>query len=181
MMKYWYAVEKNREDTDWGTGSYDIKEAIRIAENYGDEAMIAVIDESGKEPMCVAEIFAEDFDEYLSPEMYLTETNGGTILLFTDGRGSWYCDHCDPDGKYGEVNVYPEIDGKTGETEDLETVARKIRAAVNAGDVYDAKEWIAENSDFAEKIADYDGLTIDQIDALVNNKAGYPVQKSIKI
>lgn len=51
---YWYAVMQDNEDTDWGTGSYDLAEAERMAEKY-PEGYIAVIDVSG-DPICVDEI-----------------------------------------------------------------------------------------------------------------------------
>lgn len=57
--KYWYAVMRDNEDDDWGTGSYDLAEAeAQVAElkqaGYPD-AYIAVIDEDG-DPICVEEI-----------------------------------------------------------------------------------------------------------------------------
>lgn len=42
----WYAVEMDEEDNDWGTGSYDYKEAVAMAERMGAR-YIAVIDLSG--------------------------------------------------------------------------------------------------------------------------------------
>lgn len=42
----WYAVEMNEEDNDWGTGSYDYKEAVAMAERM-EARYIAVIDLSG--------------------------------------------------------------------------------------------------------------------------------------
>ena len=48
----WYAVQTDAEDTDWGTGSRDLDTAIQMANNR-DCLQIAVIDESGREPMCV--------------------------------------------------------------------------------------------------------------------------------
>lgn len=39
----WYAVEKDEEDNDWGTGSFDLAEAKKIAKAYGPDARIAVI------------------------------------------------------------------------------------------------------------------------------------------
>ena len=62
--KYWYAVMADNEDTDWGTGSYDLAEAeAKVAEykqiGYPD-AYIAVIDEGYEDdpadPICVEEI-----------------------------------------------------------------------------------------------------------------------------
>lgn len=53
--KYWYAVEVN-DDFDWGYGSYDYAEAKRMAQHYldnGDQVIIATIDESENEPMCI--------------------------------------------------------------------------------------------------------------------------------
>lgn len=58
-MKKWYAVLKNREDTDWGTGSFDLKEAIEMMKVYGEDSLIAVID-NGDDPVCIDEITWED-------------------------------------------------------------------------------------------------------------------------
>lgn len=65
--KFWYAVMENREDWDWGTGSHDFQEAIRMSKrNFGDspDQLIAVIDESGNEPMCVREIGYDEYADY---------------------------------------------------------------------------------------------------------------------
>lgn len=66
-MKYWYAVMMDREDTDWGTGSFDLEEAKTMAKKYND-GYIAVIDanydENGNattDGVCVGEIMQEDF------------------------------------------------------------------------------------------------------------------------
>ena len=59
----WYAVMTNRED-DWGTGSYDLDEAIKMARtqiNDYPDTLIAVIDNSSNNPVCVDEI--TDFQE----------------------------------------------------------------------------------------------------------------------
>ena len=56
----WYALMQDRDDTDWGTGTYDKQEAIEKVKSWRQDgypdAYIAVIDESGNEPMCVEEI-----------------------------------------------------------------------------------------------------------------------------
>lgn len=61
----WYAVLRDTGDTDWGTGSHDREEALAMArewrEDGWEDAFVAVIDESGNEPMCVEEI--RDIDE----------------------------------------------------------------------------------------------------------------------
>lgn len=66
-MKYWYAVMMDREDTDWGTGSFDLAEAKAMASKY-PEAFIAVIDANYDEDgnattdgECIEEIMQEDF------------------------------------------------------------------------------------------------------------------------
>lgn len=56
----WYAVMRDRADDDWGTGSYDIDEAVAMLDNYGDEAYIAVIEECSDDNECIAEITRED-------------------------------------------------------------------------------------------------------------------------
>lgn len=65
--KYWYAVLRDREDDDWGTGSFDLEEAKEWASKC-EHGYIAVIDggydEDGNEtvdPICVGEINKEDF------------------------------------------------------------------------------------------------------------------------
>lgn len=59
-MKKWYAVMRDKEDTDWGYGSHNKREAAKMVRemrrNGGNESYIAVIDESGSEPICVEEI-----------------------------------------------------------------------------------------------------------------------------
>lgn len=42
----WYAVEKDEDDDDWGTGSFDFREAVKMAEET-ESRYIAVIDLSG--------------------------------------------------------------------------------------------------------------------------------------
>ena len=53
----WYAVLYDCEDNDWGTGSYDLEEAKKMALRYRadgwPEAFIAVIDESGPDAFCL--------------------------------------------------------------------------------------------------------------------------------
>ena len=66
-MKYWYAVMMDREDNDWGTGSFDLDVAKAMAAKY-PEGFIAVIDANYDEDgnattdgECVEEIMQEDF------------------------------------------------------------------------------------------------------------------------
>ena len=56
----WYAVLDGNDDNDWGNGSFDLGESIaqckaRRELGYTD-AYIAVIDDDGEDPICVAEI-----------------------------------------------------------------------------------------------------------------------------
>ena len=53
--KLWYAVMRDREDNDWGTGSYNLEEAREMVKRY-PEGYIAVIDEGDGDPICVDEI-----------------------------------------------------------------------------------------------------------------------------
>lgn len=62
-MKKWYAVMRDSEDTDWGTGSFNKREAakmVRKMRRAGDEeAYIAVIDVTSddmSEQICINEI-----------------------------------------------------------------------------------------------------------------------------
>ena len=57
---YWYALQVNNDDNDWGTGTYDREEAIKTAKerNY---YRIAIIEE-GPDPICVGGLInGEDF------------------------------------------------------------------------------------------------------------------------
>ena len=55
MKNLWYAVMRDNEDNDWGTGSYNIDEAMEMVKAY-PEGYIAVIDEGDGDPICVDEI-----------------------------------------------------------------------------------------------------------------------------
>lgn len=48
----WYAVMRDRDDSDWGYGSYDRAEAERMCKDAGEESYIAVIQNGN----CVEEI-----------------------------------------------------------------------------------------------------------------------------
>ena len=65
MENKWYAVMKDRDDNDWGYGSADRDEAERMVVNMAEignrDGYIAVIEE-GDDPICVEEIYPEDFD-----------------------------------------------------------------------------------------------------------------------
>lgn len=55
-IPYWYAVLRDKEDQDCGTGSYDKAEAIKMAENQKEdypETYIAVIDNQNSDAFCV--------------------------------------------------------------------------------------------------------------------------------
>ena len=68
-MKYWYAVMMDREDNDWGTGSFDLDEAkAMVRADYPEDGYIAVIDANYDEDgnattdgECIEEITQEDF------------------------------------------------------------------------------------------------------------------------
>lgn len=54
--KLWYAVMRDNDDNDWGSGSYDYDEAVEMVQKYiPDGGYIAVIEE-GNDPICVEEI-----------------------------------------------------------------------------------------------------------------------------
>lgn len=63
-MKTWYAVLRDNDDNDWGTGSHNLAEAMQMARKLraeGDQdAYIAVIDD-GIDPVCVDTI--RDLDD----------------------------------------------------------------------------------------------------------------------
>lgn len=66
-MKHFYAVMTDREDTDWGTGSFDLDQAKEMAKKY-ENGFIAVIDagydadgNATTDGVCIDEIAQEDF------------------------------------------------------------------------------------------------------------------------
>lgn len=67
--RLWYAVLRDSDDNDWGSGSFDWDNAVKLAKIFGDDSRIAAIDgaydEKGNahaDPICVAEYFnGEDF------------------------------------------------------------------------------------------------------------------------
>lgn len=60
LTTVWYAVMRDREDDDWGTGSYDLDDAKRMCVSIGAGAYIAVIDEAPN-PVCIEEIEQDEF------------------------------------------------------------------------------------------------------------------------
>ena len=64
--KFWYAVLVDEDDNDWGTGSYDLRDAIKMAEKYGEEAYIAVIEEGELDNVCVDEIRRDEDGDWVS-------------------------------------------------------------------------------------------------------------------
>lgn len=68
MKKLWYAVIESSQNPDygydWGYGSENIAEAIKMARELDEKAFIAVIDTTDDDPMCVDEIQPEEFDRY---------------------------------------------------------------------------------------------------------------------
>lgn len=60
MNKVWYAVMEDANDNDWGYGSYNYEEAVKMAKNIGKESRIEVIEE-GQDPVCSEVIEYEDF------------------------------------------------------------------------------------------------------------------------
>lgn len=56
-MRTWYAVMENREDNDWGYGSYDIGEAVAMLNQQGyEEGYILAIDDDAKVALEVVEV-----------------------------------------------------------------------------------------------------------------------------
>lgn len=55
---YWYAVLAHSDDNDWGYGSYDYDEAVKMVQPYiADGGYIAVIGNAETDdPFCVDEI-----------------------------------------------------------------------------------------------------------------------------
>ncbi len=60
----WYAVMYDSDDTDYGYGSYDFEDAKSKLESFVEggykDANIAVVDMSGREPMCIDTLTLDD-------------------------------------------------------------------------------------------------------------------------
>lgn len=96
-MGYWYAVLSDSEDNDWGTGSFDHDEAVRMLAKFPD-GMIAIIDgnydEDGNpntDPICIKEIFYEevygDVDQttyYIAKPEYADAIYGNQLPICLD-------------------------------------------------------------------------------------------------
>ena len=61
-MKKWYAVKKDRDDTDITNGSRSRAEAERMALELGGDAFIAVYDDDIDPPQCLEEITRDKFE-----------------------------------------------------------------------------------------------------------------------
>ena len=57
--KVWYAIMYDKEDTDWGYGSFDYDEAVKMLFDCDMYNLIAVI-ENG---VCIKEIYKQDLIE----------------------------------------------------------------------------------------------------------------------
>lgn len=59
-QKTWYAVMRDADDNDWGTGSFNLHDAAEMVREYrrdGDpDAYIAVIDVSCDDALCIDEL-----------------------------------------------------------------------------------------------------------------------------
>lgn len=61
--RYYYAVQ-TKDYTDWDLGSYDWEEAVKIAEEAGEDAIIVEIENAETDPFCTAEYHRNDLGEW---------------------------------------------------------------------------------------------------------------------
>ena len=54
--KLWYAVMRDNDDNDWGSGSYDYAEAVERVQKYIPDGGYSAVIEEGNDPICVEEI-----------------------------------------------------------------------------------------------------------------------------
>lgn len=68
-MRYWYAILKDREDSDWGTGSFSLSEALMKARELGYPLIAEIdgnFDKNGNpttDPICTQEYIVDDLNE----------------------------------------------------------------------------------------------------------------------
>lgn len=60
--KIWYAFQRDEDDVDWGSGTYDADEAREWLEE-NPHGRIAVIDE-GPDPIAIDEWYGEEYEGY---------------------------------------------------------------------------------------------------------------------
>ncbi len=68
--RIWYAILKDNEDNDWGTGTFDRDEAIhmlRETREFYPDALIAVILDGPPDPVCIEEI------RDIEPTLYVSD------------------------------------------------------------------------------------------------------------
>lgn len=112
-------------------------------------------------------VFASSASE---SRMYVEDNNGGRDILLSLG-GKWY--YFKIDGRmFGDIDIY---------SGSIESVARKLRQAMDNGQIYDLDEYEGQSDDELdyyglERVPEYDGHTIDDIDWQVNyNSDGTPM------
>lgn len=67
MRNIWYAVMRDNDDNDWGTGSTRKREALKIAKDTSPEAYIAVIeiDTNTNNAVCINEFHRNECGEWI--------------------------------------------------------------------------------------------------------------------
>lgn len=65
MRNIWYAVMRDNDDNDWGTGSTRKREALKMAKDSGPEAYVAVIDTHTNNPVCINEFHRNEYGEWI--------------------------------------------------------------------------------------------------------------------
>ena len=93
VVANWYAVMTDNNDSDWGTGSYDLEEAKAMARNYGKEAFIAVIEE-GNDPVCIEEIRDIEEEKELfnsfDSDISFTDVEEARNYFMQDETAEWF-------------------------------------------------------------------------------------------
>lgn len=85
--KLWYAVLMDKDDNDWGYGSFNEEEAYKMVKPFiKDGGYIAVIDDSN-DPICIKEIhefeneklITYSYGDYYTTGFEYVEYNDGTV------------------------------------------------------------------------------------------------------
>lgn len=117
-------------------------------------------------------------------KMYLEHNNAGREILVTDGV-HWYAWDGAPSGYVGDIDLYRTYTDESGDEIECtdEQIVDDIREGIKTGAVYSADDFISENDAdelATHEIADYFGMTIDDIDRRVNYTSdGYPLGHDI--
>lgn len=68
LHELWFCCQKDSED-DWGTGSFDLAEAVAICKDKG-YTLIGVIDDNERDPFCLDELEPSEYYDWTPEQIH---------------------------------------------------------------------------------------------------------------